>query len=705
MLNRNDTENKIKILLIEDDESTQVLIQRILAKNKSFMVTTASSRESLFSRLTDEHFDCILLDYMLPDVDGIAILKELSVKGILIPVIIITSQGDETIAARSIKEGAYDYLTKNILSDVNAHDILGYSIITAIQAYKLSLEKRRSDIALELSEKRYRGLIENSPIMILRLFNDESNIISFVNNGLCLYFGIERQQILGESLFKFIDKNKIDELSGHIKMLNTDNPLVTFEYASLIAGKTRWQMWTIQAIANLQNEIIEYQCIGEDITDLKTVQIELRSTLKKIQDMKSTQDGDYFLTSLLLEPFNYNHSMLENAGIDFFIKQKKEFRFRKWQREIGGDICFAHIINLKGKKYGVFANADAMGKSIQGAGGALVLGAVFQSIINRTRFSSIEQNLPPEHWIKSTYSELQHVFESFDGSMLVSIIFGLIDDETGLVYFINAEHPRTVIYRDGRASFIENRHQLWKLGVVEPGMILQVHTWQMKPGDIIIMGSDGRDDILLNAASAAPMLNEDSNLFLNLVEEGDGELKRIFDAILSRGRLTDDLSLLKISSFHPAINYKTNEISDIITAVRDMEKTHSIDDIISVLLDAVKIYPGNPVLLRNLIRYMINNKLYEAAAEYCDAYIDIRPHDTSLMFAASFCFRAKGNLEKARELAERVCLRLPQNIRYLLHLAKIYIENGNYIEADKSLDGILSIDPDNQTALDMKNSL
>jgi hypothetical protein len=153
--------------------------------------------------------------------------------------------------------------------------------------------------------------------------------------------------------------------------------------------------------------------MGEDITSLKKTQTELGETLNKIKELKEIQDGDYFLTSLLLDPLNYNRAILDNITIEFVIKEKKEFEFRHWKKEIGGDICLSNNILLKGKLYGVFINADAMGKSIQGAGGALVLGAVFQSIINRTRFPSIEQDLPPDTWLLNTHNELQKVFESF----------------------------------------------------------------------------------------------------------------------------------------------------------------------------------------------------------------------------------------------------------------------------------------------------
>jgi hypothetical protein len=180
---------------------------------------------------------------------------------------------------------------------------------------------------------------------------------------------------------------------------------------------------------------------------------ELQDTLKKVQDLKSQQDGDYFLTSLLIEPLSANRVVSERTQVQFYVKEKKEFSFRRWSRDIGGDMCVAHTITLRGHKFTVALNGDAMGKSMQGAGGALVLGSVFASIIERTRNTPEVRNYSPETWLKQAFFELNRVFESFDGSMLVSVVMAAIDDEAGVMYYINAEHPWTVLYRHGKATF------------------------------------------------------------------------------------------------------------------------------------------------------------------------------------------------------------------------------------------------------------
>jgi hypothetical protein len=50
--------------------------------------------------------------------------------------------------------------------------------------------------------------------------------------------------------------------------------------------------------------------------------------------------------------------------------------------------------------------------------------------------------------------------------MLVSSVIGLIDDSSGLLYYINAEHPSLVLYRDGKAEFIDSNLEIFrKIGI------------------------------------------------------------------------------------------------------------------------------------------------------------------------------------------------------------------------------------------------
>jgi hypothetical protein len=123
---------------------------------------------------------------------------------------------------------------------------------------------------------------------------------------------------------------------------------------------------------------------------------ELQSTLNTVNKLKTQQDGDYFLTSLLLEPFMKNNSSSEKVKVDLLLIQKKKFEFYGKEQQIGGDLCHSQNLLLNGKNYILFFNSDSMGKSLQGAGGAIVFGSVFFSIIERTKSGAFTKDMSPE---------------------------------------------------------------------------------------------------------------------------------------------------------------------------------------------------------------------------------------------------------------------------------------------------------------------
>ena len=427
---------------------------------------------------------------------------------------------------------------------------------------------------------------------------------------------------------------------------------------------------------------------------------ELRETLTEVQKLKEQQDGDYFLTSLLIKPLSTNRARSQNVHVDFFIEQKKKFQFRKWGEEIGGDICMSDNVKLMDKPYTIFLNADAMGKSIQGAGGALVLGSVFESIIERTKLSEARQY--PEKWVKNAFIELHKVFESFEGSMLISLVLGLVDEMTGLMYYVNAEHPWTVLYRNGRAQFIEEELTFRKLGTqgLEGGMSIQ--TFQLQPGDILIAGSDGRDDLLLNTKEDGErVISEDEHAFLKHVEAGKGELRKIYDSIKTVGELTDDFSLVRIGYLETAKQTRTSseKAMEFVSKARTFLIQDNLDEAQIALEEAVKLDNTDTEALKELIKVCYNKRDFRKASDYADDYIYLRPAESEILYLAAICHKLAGELARSADLAESLKLREPKRPEVLTLLAQIYLEMNNIPRARAMVDLALNLDPATAAAL------
>lgn len=192
-----------------------------------------------------------------------------------------------------------------------------------------------------------------------------------------------------------------------------------------------------------------------------------------------------------------------------------------------------------------------MGKSSQGAGGVIVFGTAFKLIMERVKDFKWGRNQMPEEWLYNTYHELNKIFLTFEGFMMISVFMGLLDEENGKLFSINADHPFPVLYRQGRAQLILKDSNFCKLGMIAAGdRDNHVQQFQMERGDRLIVGSDGKDDIILNVdRHKADSINSDENVFLNFVEKGKGNIQRIAEILESEAELMDDLSLISVDFF------------------------------------------------------------------------------------------------------------------------------------------------------------
>ncbi|MCB1320114.1 MAG: SpoIIE family protein phosphatase, partial [Leptospiraceae bacterium] len=462
----------------------------------------------------------------------------------------------------------------------------------------------------------------------------------------------------------------------------------------------------VSSIRAAQKKLQDYADNLEDKVKERTR--ELKQTLDQVQALKTQQDGDYFLTAMLQRPLGSNHFDGKNLDVKFLVHQKKKFEFRNRKDEIGGDLCSAHRLELMGRSYLVFMNADAMGKSIQGAGGALVLGAVFESIITRTRLSSAAQRQHPERWLKNAFIELHKIFESFDGSMLISVVFGLVEEDTGMVYYINAEHPSSVLYRNGKASFLDDDMLFRKLGTQGVGNTVFVQMLQMQPGDIFICGSDGRDDLLLGHTEAGDrIINEDETQFLIVVEEANGNPDRIFELLKTNGEITDDLSLLHVQYTGPGIPVLTQDqpVYNVVRTARQQARQGNWNEALHTLETLSGGEQIHPAVEKELAQILFKLKDYSRGIVFARNYVDRVPSDTDMVYLTSFLYKKQRDLESAADYAERVRLRTPDNVLNLIHLADIYLHLGNPRRAGKMLERALELEPGNDRALKLQSML
>ncbi len=134
------TQEPIHVLLVEDNPDHAELMQRVLKRQASVAsVTTAARGNECLELLSQNAYSVVLLDYSLPGMDGLSVLKEIRRRGLQVPVVMVTSQGVERVAVEAMQEGASDYIIKA----AGYLTTLPMVLSKVLKQHELALENRR----------------------------------------------------------------------------------------------------------------------------------------------------------------------------------------------------------------------------------------------------------------------------------------------------------------------------------------------------------------------------------------------------------------------------------------------------------------------------------------------------------------------------------------------------------------------------------
>ena len=100
-----------RILLVDDEQPIQTLLSFPLQRDGYDVVQAADGREAL-ARFAEQPFDLVVLDVMLPRVDGLEVCRRLRAKGETVPIIMLTAKSEEIDKVLGLELGADDYITK-----------------------------------------------------------------------------------------------------------------------------------------------------------------------------------------------------------------------------------------------------------------------------------------------------------------------------------------------------------------------------------------------------------------------------------------------------------------------------------------------------------------------------------------------------------------------------------------------------------------
>jgi PAS domain S-box-containing protein len=152
-------------------------------------------------------------------------------------------------------------------------------------------ERKRAEDALKKSERIYRTVVEDQNELISRFRPDGTQL--FVNEAFCQYFKKSREELIGKKFFPRIPAEDHRQVREHFASLKKENPSAIDTHRAIMPdGSLRWQRWSDRAIFDKRGSIVEYQSVGQDITEQKRAEDALALACQKMNLLSSITRHD-----------------------------------------------------------------------------------------------------------------------------------------------------------------------------------------------------------------------------------------------------------------------------------------------------------------------------------------------------------------------------------------------------------------------------
>jgi PAS domain S-box-containing protein len=255
----------LRILVVEDDELDRRAVCRYLQQcGIAATADQAASAEEALERIGCANFDCVLLDYYIPGVDGLSLLNLIRGAAPGVPVVIFTGRGDEDIAVELMKAGAADYLPKVSLTA----ERLASSLRHAMELRSVGEARQRVEEELRAQEARFRTLANAIPQ--LAWMTDASGARNWFNDRWYEYTGTTFEEIQGWGWEKVHHPDHVQRVIGGIRRsIETGEP---WEDSHPLRGKDgtfRWFLSRALPIRGEDGSIARWLGTNTDITEQK----------------------------------------------------------------------------------------------------------------------------------------------------------------------------------------------------------------------------------------------------------------------------------------------------------------------------------------------------------------------------------------------------------------------------------------------------
>ena len=282
------------VIVIVDDKPTNLGVLFDFLTDSGFKVLVAQDGESAIQKVEYAHPDLILLDVMMPGIDGFETCRRLKANPLTqdIPVIFMTALSDTVDKVKGFSLGAVDYVTKPVQQEevtarVTTHLTI-QNLQKKLQAQNLQLQqeiqdRQQAEASLKKAEEKYRSIFENATEGIFQISPDGKYLTA--NRALARIYGYSSPEELIEATNSgrklYVDPMRTEDLAA---LLEKDDLLSDFESQVYCKeDKIIWISENIRAVRDANGTLLFYEGTVSDITERKQSEVALKLARKKAE--------------------------------------------------------------------------------------------------------------------------------------------------------------------------------------------------------------------------------------------------------------------------------------------------------------------------------------------------------------------------------------------------------------------------------------
>lgn len=178
-----EAENKLRILLIEDDEDDVLIIRELLGEVSTLPVELdwVDNTKQGLEALRERRHDVALVDYCLGPEFGVLLIQQAKEEAINTPMILLAGQGDAELDNRAVEIGAADYLVKGVDAD------------SLMRSIRYAIDRSVATSKLQQSEARHRVMFDHNPVAMMLVEPKSGHLVSLNEAARKLYNIPEKQ--------------------------------------------------------------------------------------------------------------------------------------------------------------------------------------------------------------------------------------------------------------------------------------------------------------------------------------------------------------------------------------------------------------------------------------------------------------------------------------------------------------------------------